>query len=73
VQYIAHRCRRVQRKPHVQAHSETFAYCPSNGFGDLSQSLPAFPNGGDDPPFGCRLVRKNSLISVLDELGEKKK
>ncbi len=39
----------------------------------LPKSLPAFPNSGDDPPFGCRWVRRNSFISALDELGEKKK
>ena len=39
----------------------------------LPKSLPVSPYGGDDPPFGCRWVRKNSFISVLDELGEKKK
>ena len=39
----------------------------------LPKSLPAFPNGGGDPPFGCRWMEKNSFISVLDELGEKKK
>jgi hypothetical protein len=39
----------------------------------LPKSLPAFPNDGDDPPFGCRWVRKNSFISVLEEIGEKKK
>ena len=39
----------------------------------LPKSLPAFPSNGDNPPFGCRWVRKDSFISVLDELGEKKK
>ena len=37
----------------------------------LPKSLRAFPNSGNDPPFGCRWVRKNLLTSVLDELGEK--
>ena len=38
----------------------------------LPKSLPVFPNGGDDPPFGCRWVRKDAFILVLNELGAKK-
>jgi hypothetical protein len=38
----------------------------------LPRSLPAFPNGRDDPPFGCRWVRKVPFISYLDELSAKK-
>jgi hypothetical protein len=39
----------------------------------LPESLPAFPTDGDEPPFGCRWVRKAALISFLDDLGGKNK
>lgn len=34
----------------------------------LPQSMPAFPPEDNDPPFGCRWVRKASFISLLDTL-----
>lgn len=39
----------------------------------LPKSLPAFPPDSDDPPFGCRWVRKAAFISILDNLGEEMK
>jgi len=35
----------------------------------LPKSMPAFPPEDNDPPFGCRWVRKSLLISLLDALG----
>jgi len=32
----------------------------------LPQSMPAFPPEANDPPFGCRWVRKAVFISLLD-------
>ncbi|HSZ63926.1 MAG TPA: hypothetical protein VK828_19155 [Terriglobales bacterium] len=34
----------------------------------LPQSMPAFPPADNDPPFGCRWVRKAVLLSLLDTL-----
>jgi len=34
----------------------------------LPKSVPAFPPESDDPPFGCRWVRKTLFISLLDTL-----
>jgi len=34
----------------------------------LPQSMPAFPPANNDPPFGCRWVRKRVFISLLDTL-----
>jgi hypothetical protein len=34
----------------------------------LPQSMPAFTPGANDPPFGCRWVRKAVFISLLDTL-----
>jgi len=39
----------------------------------LPESIPAFATGGDQPPFGCRWVRKATLISFLGDLGGKSK
>lgn len=34
----------------------------------LPRSIPAFPPEANDPPFGCRWVRKSVFISLLDAL-----
>jgi hypothetical protein len=34
----------------------------------LPQSMPAFTPEANDPPFGCRWVRKAVFISLLDTL-----
>ncbi|MFY9647323.1 MAG: hypothetical protein WAK29_19235 [Terriglobales bacterium] len=34
----------------------------------LPQSMPAFPPADNDPPFGCRWVRKSVFVSLLDTL-----
>ena len=34
----------------------------------LPQSISAFPPEGNDPPFGCRWVRKTAFLSLLDAL-----
>jgi len=34
----------------------------------LPQSMPAFPPTDNDPPFGCRWVRKALFVSLLDTL-----
>jgi hypothetical protein len=39
----------------------------------LPRSLPAFTDGSDDPPFGCRWVKKDSFISALDDLRANRK
>jgi hypothetical protein len=39
----------------------------------LPKSMPAFPPEGNDPPFGCRWVRKAVFISLLDTLATPKK
>jgi hypothetical protein len=39
----------------------------------LPKSLPAFPPDSDDPPFGCRWVKRAAFISLLDHLGEQSK
>jgi hypothetical protein len=39
----------------------------------LPKSAPAFPPESDDPPFGCRWVRKTVFISLLDTLDSAKK
>jgi hypothetical protein len=39
----------------------------------LPKSLPAFPPEDNDPPFGCRWVRKAVFISLLDSLANPKK
>jgi len=38
----------------------------------LPKSMPAFPPESDDPPFGCRWVRKALFISLLDTLDTQK-
>jgi len=40
---------------------------------ELPKSIAAFPPETDDPPFGCRWVRKTAFISLLDALGNPKK
>ena len=39
----------------------------------LPRSIPAFPPERNDPPFGCRWVRKGIFISLLDTLANPKK
>jgi hypothetical protein len=39
----------------------------------LPKSMPAFPPENNDPPFGCRWVRKAAFISLLDTLANPKK
>ena len=39
----------------------------------LPKSMPAFPPEDNDPPFGCRWVRKAVFISLLDTLANPKK
>jgi hypothetical protein len=39
----------------------------------LPKSMPAFPPEVNDPPFGCRWVRKAVFISLLDTLATPKK
>jgi hypothetical protein len=39
----------------------------------LPKSIPAFPPENNDPPFGCRWVRKGIFISLLDTLANAKK
>jgi hypothetical protein len=39
----------------------------------LPKSMPAFPPEGNNPPFGCRWVRKTLFISLLDTLANPKK
>jgi len=39
----------------------------------LPRSIPAFPPEDNDPPFGCRWVRKAIFISLLDTLANPKK
>jgi hypothetical protein len=39
----------------------------------LPKSLPAFPPEDNDPPFGCRWVRKTVFISFIDTLGDPKR
>jgi len=39
----------------------------------LPESMPAFPPKDNDPPFGCRWVRKTVFISLLDTLANPKK
>ena len=39
----------------------------------LPKSIPAFPPEANDPPFGCRWVRKAVFVSVLDGLAAAKK
>jgi hypothetical protein len=39
----------------------------------LPRSMPAFPPEDNDPPFGCRWVRKAVFISLLDTLANSKK
>jgi len=39
----------------------------------LPEPMPAFPPEDNDPPFGCRWVRKTLFISLLDTLGNAKK
>jgi hypothetical protein len=36
----------------------------------LPKEVRAFPPEENDPPFGCRWVRKSKFISILDELAE---
>lgn len=38
----------------------------------LPKSVRAFPPESNDPPFGCRWVRKTLFISLLDSLGKPK-
>jgi hypothetical protein len=37
----------------------------------LPKGVRAFPPEKDDPPFGCRWVRKSKFISLLDEFAER--
>lgn len=37
----------------------------------LPKSIPAFPPESDDPPFGCRWVRKAVFVSILDSLAKR--
>jgi hypothetical protein len=39
----------------------------------LPKSMPTFPPMTKDTPFGCRLVRKQTFISLLEMLGDSKK
>jgi hypothetical protein len=39
----------------------------------LPKSMPAFPPEDNDPPFGCRWVRKAVFVSLLDTLANPKK
>src|ERR1700680_3849084 len=39
----------------------------------LPESMPAFPPEDNDPPFGCRWVRKAVFMSMLDTLANPKK
>ena len=39
----------------------------------LPKSVPAFPPENNDPPFGCRWVRKTVFISLIDTLGNPKR
>jgi hypothetical protein len=39
----------------------------------LPKSVPAFPPENNDPPFGCRWVRKGIFISLLDTFANAKK
>jgi hypothetical protein len=39
----------------------------------LPKSIPAFPHEENDPPFGCRWVRKAVFISLLDTLANPNK
>jgi len=39
----------------------------------LPKSMPAFPVEANDPPFGCRWVRKAVFISLLDTLANPRK
>ena len=39
----------------------------------LPKSMPAFPPEENDPPFGCRWVRKNTFLYLLADLGKEKK
>jgi hypothetical protein len=39
----------------------------------LPKSIPAFPPESNDPPFGCRWVRRDVFASVLDGLSDPKK
>ena len=39
----------------------------------LPKSTPTFPPESNDPPFGCRWVRKTLFMSVLDTLAKPKK
>lgn len=39
----------------------------------LPESIPTFPPESNDPPFGCRWVRKEIFVSVLKDLSDPKK
>lgn len=39
----------------------------------LPSGMPAFPPEDDDPPFGCRWVRKSLFLPLLDSFGGAKK
>lgn len=39
----------------------------------LPKAVPAFPPESNDPPFGCRWVRKSVFISMLETLADPKK
>jgi hypothetical protein len=39
----------------------------------LPKAMSAFPPEDNDPPFGCRWVRKTGFLSLLDTLGNAKK
>jgi hypothetical protein len=38
----------------------------------LPKSMPAFPPEDNDPPFGCRWIRRGVFISLLDTLATPK-
>jgi hypothetical protein len=39
----------------------------------LPKSMPTFPPRTEDPPFGCRWVRKSAFVSLLDSLAGQRK
>jgi len=39
----------------------------------LPKSMPTFPPKREDPPFGCRWVRKADFVSSLDALSNRRK
>ena len=53
-----------------QAQSCDYAIRVCTDYVTLPKLLRAFPPERNDPPFGCRWVRKSKFISILDELAE---